>query len=96
MRRISHIQYLRILFSGATASVLLLLTLYGIGKAVWVARVFENAPSDVLALAQFFIAAFSQTELVVQALTLLTLFSAFYLARASSRFISQTLTPSRA
>ena len=96
MHRVQRMYILRYVFSGVTAScLLLLLTLYGIGRAVWVARVFENAPQDFAAALQFYLAAFSQTELIVQALTLLTLLSAFYLARATARIIASALNPVR-
>ena len=96
MRRVYAIRTLRYVFSGITAScLLLLLTLYGIGRQVWVARVFENAPADFGASLQFFISAFSHTDILVQALSLLALISLVYLARATAHLLTSSLTPVR-
>lgn len=92
MRRVHHIHILRSVFSGFTVGcVLLVATLYGLGREVWVARVFENMPhGDLIALSRFSLAAFDNTRLVVQALTLLTFASLLYLARETARLISST------
>jgi len=74
MRRVRAIRFLRPAFSpAALAFVLFLASLWGIGRQVWVARVFENMPSlaDVPAFASFALGAFAGTELLVQALTVL-------------------------
>jgi hypothetical protein len=97
MRRVIRISMLRYVINAWTASgLLLLITLYGIGRAVWVARVFENAPKDLPASAQFYLAAFSHTELIVQVLSVVALVSVFYLARATARLIASALVPARA
>ena len=48
--------------------------LWGIGREVWVGRVFQNMPSltDFTAVMHFYLAAFMDTRFVVQVLTLLT------------------------
>jgi hypothetical protein len=97
MRRVHRIYYLRPLVSGGTLSVLIAaLSLYGIGREVWVARVFENAPSDFFAILRFFVYAFQHTDLLVQVLALLALLSVMYLARESARAIVGTLAFKRA
>ncbi len=73
MRRVRVIHYSRLLLSGsALALVIAALALYGIGREVWVAKVFENVPGDFLGAIQFFLYAFGHTEFLVQALTLVT------------------------
>ena len=97
MRRVHTIHALRPLVSGGSLSVLvMLLALYGIGQKVWVARVFENAPSDVFELSRFFVYAFSHTDLVVQVLAVVMLVSVIYLARETAKFISAELIAVRA
>ena len=98
MRRIHIIHALRPVISlGALSVFVFVVALWGIGREVWVARVFENMPhGDVLALSRFSLAAFDHARLVVQALTLLTLASLLYLARETTRLISSALTPVRA
>ncbi len=89
------IRTLRPVFSGVTAScLLLLLALYGIGREVWVARVFENMPQtgDLFAVTEFYAAAFVHTQLVVQLLSLVCFAIAIYLARETARLIARALT----
>ncbi len=94
MRRVRIIRTLRPLVSMETiASLILILTLWGIGREVWVARVFQNAPQDFLQLPHFYLAAFSHTRTIVQALTVFTLASVIYLARETARTISSALVP---
>ena len=94
MHRVHTIRILRGVFSGTTAAcLLLLLTLYGVGREVWVARVFENAPATFTEASRFWLSAFEHTRLVVQALALASL---IYLARATARLIGSVLTPARA
>lgn len=96
MRRVHRIHFLRFFSPLVVGSLVLVAALLGIGRAVWVARVFENAPRDLANLPQFYLAAFSQTELIVQLLTTLSLISLIYLARATARALSSLLTPARA
>ena len=94
MRRVRTLRRLRLFFNELTASCfLLLLTLYGLGREVWVARVFQNMPSsgDVFAMVQFYLSAFLRTELVVQVLSLIIFASLLYLVREIARRISFVL-----
>jgi hypothetical protein len=97
MRRIRLIRILGLVISAVTLAVLtLILALWGIGKEVWVARVFQNAPADFRHFPDFFISAFGNTRLIVQALALLTFASFVYLARATIRAISLAFAAARA
>ncbi len=74
MRRVRTIHTLRPLVSTtAFFSFLFLGALWGIGREVWVARVFENMPSlsDAAALSRFALSAFLHTDFLVQALSVL-------------------------
>jgi len=89
MRRVHLIRILGLIISTITLAILtLILALWGIGKEVWVERVFQNAPEDFVRLPNFFINAFGNTRLVVQILTLLTFASFIYLARETVRALS--------
>lgn len=97
MRRIHLIRILGLVISTVTlAALTLVLALWGIGKEVWVERVFQNAPKDVVNLPNFFIAAFGHTRLVVQVLALFTFASFVYLARKTVQLIISTFIPPRA
>jgi len=97
MRRVHTVRVIRPLFSaGALAFFILAIALWGVGKEVWVARVFENAPSTLADASRFWLYAFEHTRLTVQALALLTLASLIYLARATASLIGSVLTPARA
>ncbi len=88
MRRVHTIHAIQPLFSGtAFASLLLLVALWGIGREVWVAHVIQNMSSltDVIALERFIVAAFLNTGLLVQALSILTLAAAVWLVRDGVR-----------
>ncbi len=94
MRRVHIIRILGLVIStGALAVLTLVLALWGIGKEVWVARVFQNAPTDFVNLPNFLISAFGNTRLIVQILAVLTFASFIYLARATARAVSSALTP---
>lgn len=96
MRRIHLIRILGLIISTTALAVLtLILALWGIGKEVWVARVFQNAPADFANLPNFFISAFGNTRLVVQILAILTFASFVYLARATARAIFSVIYRSR-
>ena len=82
MRRVHRISVLRIVVSGTVFAVTLaLLTLYGIGREVWVARVFENGPQGLGAHALYLMYAFEHTRFVVQTLAVTCVGSFVYLAR---------------
>ena len=95
MRRVRLIRILKLVISTAVfAGLTLGSALWGIGKEVWVARVFENAPVGSGDLFAFYLSAFTHTSLLVQALTLLTLTSVLFLAYETARFFMSFLTPS--
>lgn len=88
MRRIHLIRILGLVISTVTLAVLtLILALWGIGKEVWVARIFQNAPTDFVNFPSFFISAFGKTRIIVQILALLTFASFVYLARKTVRLV---------
>ncbi len=98
MRRVHSIRLLRLIVSTGTLSVLVgVLSLWGIGREVWVAQVFQNMPhsGDVISVIRFCLSAFGHTRFAVQALTLLTVLSTVYFVRECSRLFSRTLTPAR-
>jgi cell division protein FtsX len=69
MQRVHLIRALRYAISGAVLSLLLsFISLWGIGRTVWVARVFENAPHDSFGLVWFYWNAFLHTRLAVEVL----------------------------
>lgn len=99
MRRVYAVHSVRPLLSGAMlALALVALSLWGIGREVWVAQVFHNAPSltDFSAAARFWLAAVANTRLVVQALLALALAAVVYLARETARLIAPVLIAARA
>jgi hypothetical protein len=87
MRRVHAAHGLRMLFSNAAlALALFALALWGVGREVWVARVFQNAPHHgILEAARFFTYAFLDTRLVVQVLCLAVLFAFIWLIRDLAR-----------
>jgi hypothetical protein len=97
MRRILLIRVLRLVISTVVlAALTTIAALWGIGKEVWVARVFENAPLGIGDLPNFYFAAFMHTHFIVQILTLLTLASLIYLAWEIVRLIAHILIPTHA
>ncbi len=97
MKRVRRMRILRVLFSNAMlAAVAATAALWGIGREVWVARVLQNAPADIIELPRFYVAAFSHTRLIVQALSLITLAALILLARETARFISAAVMPRHA
>ncbi len=89
MQRIRVIRALRLAVSnGMLATLLLLAALWGISREVWVARVFENGPRGLVGHTEYLAYAFEHTRIVVQALTLTVLASAFYLARLVARGVT--------
>lgn len=98
MRRVHTIHILRpLISSGMLAALVLMAALWGIGREVWVARVFQNMPhsANFEALTRFYVDAFSHTRLIVQALTILTLASVIYLARETARLLSSLASLAR-
>ncbi len=99
MRRVRLIRILALIISTAMLAVLTAVAaLWGIGREVWVAHVFQNMPSmsNIGALLNFWVSAFLNTHLIVQALTVLTFISLLFLARETTRFLVSFFTPIRA
>jgi hypothetical protein len=98
MRRVRIMRVLRIVFSnGAIATGVCLLALWGIGREVWVARVFQNAPANAADALRFYLYAFDHTRLLVQALTLAAVAGLVMLARETARLIVREIRiPARA
>lgn len=97
MRRVRRISILRLIISGAVFAVTIaLLALYGIGREVWVARVFENGPQGFWGHMLYLVYAFEHTRFVVQALGLLCLASFAYLGREIARILVSLFTPVQA
>ena len=95
MRRVRSIRILWLVISAGTLAIItLVLALWGIGKEVWVERVFQNAPKDLINLPNFLISSFGNTRLAVQILAILTFVSFVYLARAAVRAVSSFFTTS--
>ena len=89
MRRVHTIRTLRPFTSGiALAFVLLGVSLFTIGRFVFVAQVFRNMPAieDVGAVIRFFVGAFAHTDLIVQVLTLFTVASILWMLRDIGRY----------
>lgn len=88
MRRVRTIHALRSAASGVGASIILILvSLYFIGREVWVARVWENMPSiaNAQAFARFFTYAFTHTHFSVQLLVLTVIFATLWFLREIGR-----------
>jgi len=96
MRRVHLIRILGLVIStGMLAALTFVAALWGVGREVWVARVFENMPhsGNLIAFANFWLAAFIHTRPIVQILTLLTLTSLVYLTRECARAFASIFTP---
>lgn len=88
MRRVHHIRILKFVVStGIFAALALIAALWGVGREVWVAHVFENAPIDPAKLVGFYFAAFAHTRVIVQVLVGLTVASVALLAREIVRLL---------
>jgi len=98
MRRVKTIHALRAASGGAGVSVLVLIaSLYLIGREVWVARVLQNMPSSahIGENLRFIAGAFAHTEFAVQALTLLCAAAFLWLLREIARVLPTLLPASR-
>lgn len=72
----------------AGAVVLFGLSLYLLGREVFVAQVFRNMPSaDVIAIIRFMEAAFMNTTFMVQTLTVLAAIAGLWLVRECVRLL---------
>jgi len=94
MRRVRLIRILGLIISSVVlAAITFVLALWGIGKEVWVERVFSNGPQDLVGHFTYLAYAFSHTRLIVQALALLSLAAFLYLARATLRALFSFFDP---
>lgn len=94
MRQVRRIRILRLIISGAVFAVTAtLLALYGIGREVWVARVFENGPQDFMGHLSYLVYAFEHTRFGVQAMVLVCVGSFVYLAREITRSLGALIAP---
>ncbi|MBU6323623.1 hypothetical protein KGQ55_02965, partial [Patescibacteria group bacterium] len=90
MRRVRRISWLRIVVSGGVfALALALIALYGIGREVWVAKVFENGPQDPAGHLLYLVYAFEHTRFVVQGLVVVCIASFIFLAREITRALTE-------
>ena len=83
MRRVHTIHFLQSpVTTLALTAVIFGLSLWGIGREVWVARVFQNMPSlgDWDAVLRFSLSAFLDTRFIVQALSIVALGALIWLA----------------
>ena len=94
MRRVYFVHAVRPFLTRAAGAVALLaISLYFIGREVFVVQVFrnlENVPADALAFARFFEAAFTNTTYLVQLLTVLAAVALLWLLRECVRLILRT------
>ncbi len=89
MQRVYLIRALRFAISSGMFSLMVFaLALWGVGKNVWIAQVFHNAPTHTTDLPLFYLGAFMHTSPVVQILILLSLVALFFVARESMRAIA--------
>lgn len=89
MRRVRVIRALRpFVSSGALSLLIFVLALLGIGREVWVAKVFANGPQDFFGHLAYLSYAFGHTRLVVQALSLAALAALIYSAREFVRALA--------
>ena len=91
MRRVHTIRTVRPITSGVVlASVFFIVSLYAIGKVVFVAQVYRNMPAvqDIGAVLMFMVNAFLHTEFLVQALSLTVLLTAAWMLRDIGRVIA--------
>ena len=90
MRRVYFVHAVRPFVSNtAGAFVLLSLSLYLLGREVFVAQVFRNMPAaDSAAILRFAEAAFLNTTFVVQVLTIVAAVAGLWLARECIRLVT--------
>ncbi|MDP3402330.1 MAG: hypothetical protein Q8S35_00015 [bacterium] len=97
MRRVRILYGIRAATPVFAASFLFVLALWGIGREVWVAKVFENMSSyaDAPGMLSFLTSAFLNTDIVVQALSILALGALIWLARSFAIAIGESFTTRR-
>ncbi|MEA2701737.1 MAG: hypothetical protein QOE22_446 [Candidatus Parcubacteria bacterium] len=89
MRRVRFVHAVRPFTSNAAGAIALLgISLYMLGREVFVAQVFRNVPAaDLSSILRFAEAAFLNTTFAVQALVVLALLAGLWLARECARFM---------
>lgn len=93
MQRVRRMRILLLIVSTLTlATLTAVAALWGIGREVWVARVFENGPHDFFGRVEYLWYAFAHTHFIVQALSVLTLGSLVLLARELARAVLARLS----
>lgn len=94
MRRVHVIHGMRVSAPIVAASFLFVLALWGIGREVWVAKVFENMPSyaNLPGVLSFFSNAFLHTEIAVQVLSILALGAFVWLAQRFVLTVGESLS----
>lgn len=90
MRRVRFVHAVRPFVSNAAGAVVLLgLSLYMLGREVFVAQVFRNMPAaDPTAVLRFAETAFLNTSFVVQTLTVLAALAGLWLVRECTRLLA--------
>lgn len=93
MRRVYIVRILRPFLSSSALSIFaLMLTLWFIGREVWVAKVFTNGPHDFFGHAGYLIYAFAHTHFVVQFLALVVLVSSIYIVHTIAHTVQMQIT----
>lgn len=95
MRRVRIINSVRPFMSMTALSVVVLfVSLYELGRFVFVAQVYRNMPAveNVSALFQFFVAAFLNTEFVVQIFSILVIVAVAFVAKEAGRGVVRLRT----
>lgn len=95
MRRVRIIKAVKPFMSMTAASfAILLVSLYEIGRFVFVAQVYRNMPAvqDIAALLSFFVAAFLNTEFIVQIFTILAIVALAFVANSLGRGVGRLRT----
>jgi len=92
MRRVHRIHVLRTIAAPSAGVLVFLFALWGIGREVWVAKVFENMPSvvNVPQVLSFVTNAFIHTDLMVQILSLLAVAALVWLASEMAHLLRPT------
>lgn len=92
MRRVRTVHIVRSPLTTSILSVLVFaVALWGIGREVWVARVFQNEPTftNMNAVMRFYLAAFLDTRFIVQVLAVVAIASLIWLTYNLMRALQQ-------
>jgi hypothetical protein len=93
MSRVRTIHVLRSLFTSTSLSVAaVIFSLWGVGREVWVSRVFADMPSliNIGAVVHFYLAAFMNTRFIVQILIVIMLAASVWFVRNIVQMIRVT------